>query len=283
MKSQRMFYLDWPLEVSVETLALCNARCTFCPYPTLDRKGVRMTDAMIDRIITELKDHPWPFIFSPFKVNEPFLDKRLLPICRKVEAQLPNATIRLFSNGSALTDTNIEGVAGLTRVAHLWVSLNDHRADQYEKTMGLPFDRTAKNLDYLHEEVEAGRFPHDVVVSRVRDCNAELSEADSGFDAYVKARWPRFTPFLIKRDGWLGFTDPVSKEVPDAGCSRWYELSITATGKVALCCMDGAGEHAIGDINESSLFEIYNGRDYRNRRVFELSRKSVNPCNRCTY
>lgn len=47
------------------------------------------------------------------------------------------------------------------------------------------------------------------------------------------------------------------------GCQRWFDLSITATGRVALCCMDGRAEHCIGDINNSHALEIYNGGAYR--------------------
>src|SRR5262249_27338104 len=36
---RRRPYLDYPQEVHIETLAMCNATCTFCPYPTMDRQG----------------------------------------------------------------------------------------------------------------------------------------------------------------------------------------------------------------------------------------------------
>lgn len=238
-----------------------------------------MPDAMIDRIIAELKDHPWPFVISPFKVNEPFLDKRLIPICRKINQRLPNAHLRLFTNGSALTARHVEEVAGLQRVMHLWVSLNEHEGEAYKELMGLDFARTCHNLDVLHDYVEAETFLHPVVISKVR----ELSDRDQEFVAFVNKRWPLFGTHLIKRDGWLGYVEPGSPEIPDSGCGRWWELSIMATGKVALCCMDGAGEFSIGDLNEQSLFEVYNSKDARARRVGEVSRRCVRPCQTCTY
>jgi radical SAM protein with 4Fe4S-binding SPASM domain len=276
----RQYYLDWPHEVSVETFAKCNAACTFCPYVTLDRQGERMPDEMIDRIIDELKDHPHPFVFSPFKVNEPFLDKRLIPICQKINRELPKAFLRLFSNGSALTAQHIESVAALKNVVHLWVSLNESDPVKYQETMGLDFYRTALNLDALHTAKAEGLFPHDVVVSRVSGIGGEGNDA---FLDLIEGRWPLFTGRIIKRDSWLGYVEIGDAPVPDAGCGRWYELSITATGKVALCCMDGKAEFSIGDLNEQSLFEIYNSRAYRERRVKNLSRLCVHPCSSCNY
>jgi hypothetical protein len=277
-----MDYLDWPYEVSVETFAKCNAACTFCPYPTLERQGVRMSDAMIDGIIEELKAHPFPFYFAPFKVNEPFLDKRLIPICQKVNAELPKAHLRLFTNGSALTDRHIAEVDKLERVEHLWISLNECDPVLYRETMALDFDRTQARLDALHQAVAEGRFRWPVVVSRVRQAYF-ANDADLAFKTFVEERWPLFTPFLIKRDGWIGYTEPNDALVPDRGCARWFDLSITATGVVSLCCMDGEGKYAIGDLNKSGLLEVYNAPHWRQRREMMQSRLDVSPCNLCTY
>lgn len=277
----REHYLDWPYEISIETFAKCNASCTFCPYTTLERIGVKMPDELIDSIIEELKDHPHPFLISPFKVNEPFLDKRLIPICRKINAELPNAILRLFSNGSALTEKHIDEVATLKRVTHLWISLNEYEAEAYKATMGLDFERTVANLDLLHEKKAAGLFPWDVMISRVRQALIP-NEADRAFSKFVQDRWPLFGVHLIKRDSWLGFTEPNDPEVPDAPCSRWFELSVMATGKVSLCCMDGEGAYQIGDIKDG-VFATYNAPHWRERRLKMLSRKGISPCSTCNY
>ena len=48
---------------------------------------------------------------------------------------------------------------------------------------------------------------------------------------------------------WLGQVDVASQMVPDIGFATWFGLSITSTGSVAYCCMDGDGEYPIGDVN----------------------------------
>jgi len=79
---RRSAYMDFPKSVHLETFAKCNAACVFCPYPQLERKDVKMSDQMIDKIITDLQDIPdeHEFDISPHKVNEPLLDKRLFDI-----------------------------------------------------------------------------------------------------------------------------------------------------------------------------------------------------------
>ena len=74
------------------------------------------------------------------------------------------------------------------------------------------------------------------------------------------------------------------RRVPGTGCFRWYELSIMASGKVALCCMDGEGKHVIGDVRTQSVLEIYNSPGYRKMRQFTFSRKAAAaPCDTCVY
>lgn len=273
--SLRDHYLDQPHEVSLETLTLCNAACTFCPYPTLERQGTKMSDELIDRLIGEMSTWEVPFYFSPFKVNEPLLDKRLIPICQKVNERVPLARIRIFSNGQALTPDKIAGIAALKNIGFLWISLNSHIKEEYEALMSLDFDMTVKRLDYLHSI----DFPHPVMLSCVGYPNEP-------FRRWCFDRWPKFESFAIKKDAWIEFTDPQVTEVPDSPCGRWFELSIVANGLVSHCCMDGLAAYPIGDVNKNTMLEIYNAPFWRERREKMMSRKELDdssPCNRCTY
>lgn len=273
----RSRYLDQPFEVSIETFALCNARCGFCPYPTLERKGTQLSSALVYSLIEQMSDFTQPFFFSPFKVNEPFLDSRLMRFLRFFENECLNGRLRLFTNGSALTRKLCEEIATLERVEHLWVSLNSCDPMEYETIMGLPLERTALKLDCLHT---MDGFYHSVVLSKVAD---DDGERNMDFIRGCARRWPRFTARIIKRDGWLGHVEPSSSFIPDQPCSRWFELSVMATGKVALCCMDGTGEFSIGDVTQNTLLEVYNAPHWRERRERIITRKWFEPCRRCTY
>ena len=276
----RQHYHSQPHEVSIETQALCNARCTFCPYPTLERKGTKMPDELLEKIMDEFASWSLPFYFSPFKVNEPFLDKRLIPLCQEFNRRVPEGVLRLFSNGSALTDKQIEEVAKLKRVAHLWISLNEIDPEAYETTMGLDFEITSRRLDQLHKACVGWRFHHPVVVSRVGGTEKERTD----FILYVHDRWPKFKATIIKRDAWIDFTNPDNLEVPDMPCVRWWELNVMATGVVALCCMSSDETYSVGDLNKQSMLEVYNSPGMKARRENLQTRKLAGePCARCSY
>lgn len=274
-------YIDFPRHVHLETLARCNARCTFCPSPTLARSGTRLDDRLIDKVITDLTDLPdgLPFQLSPFKVNEPFLDVRLFDILDQIEHRLPMARLTLTTNASPLTPKKLARLADYSSLNKMYVSFNDHRPEAYEATMGLSYARTTARLDALHAAVASGELTLRVVVSRVGDGSAH----DDAFRLAVVRRWPLFGVVVMRRGDWLGQVDTPIADVPDVGCVRWFELSITATGTVAHCCMDGEAKWPLGEVSEHHLLEIYNQPSFRKLRLNAVSRHEAKPCNGCTF
>lgn len=280
-RMRRSPYMDVPTHVHMETLARCNARCDFCPSPGLDRTGARLDDDLITKIISDLSDIPRhiPIQVSPFKVNEPLLDVRLFDILDALQDQVPNAKITLTTNASPLTRKKLAGLARFSALSTLYVSFNDHRPEAYERVMGLPYRRTVERLDTLHNTVEMGLFSARVSLSRVGDG----TEVDDAFRLWCAQRWPRFGVLVSPRGDWLGQVDVDPSSIPRVGCMRWFELSITATGKVAHCCMDGQAAYPIGDVREQHLLEIYNAPAYRGLREATRTRQGASPCDLCSY
>ena len=274
-------YMDYPAHVHIETLARCNAACTFCPYPELNRKGAQMPTELVEKIIDDLTELPrrLPFQLSPLKVNEPFLDPRLFDILRSCNQRLPNAGISLTSNGTPLTEKKIEELAQIENVISLCISMNDHRPQAYEATMKLPYERVLERLRMIHAKLENGQFNQSVILSRVGDG----STIDDQFRKWVGQQFPRFGAIVMQRGGWLGQVDTHIGQVPNVGCIRWFEISIAATGSVAHCCMDGQAQWPIGDVNEQHVLDIYNSPSYRNLRERTLTRNETAPCRGCTF
>ncbi len=276
-------YLRSPAIVHLETLAVCNAACVFCPYPTLERKGVKMPDALIEKVLRDLADIPGDqaFQFAPYKVSEPFIEPRLFDILAQVNARLPNARISLISNGSPLTAANIDKLGRVRNVAYLNISLNAIEAAEYESLMQLPFERTVSRLDALHAASGKGlAFP--IRLTRVSGGRV----ADQAFVDWVEDRYPAFQPAIIPRNDWIGeVPSPEARSaVPDAPCHRWFDISVTATGVVAMCCMDGEAKYPKGDVNTQHLLDIYNQPHLLRFRTDLISRRAAGgPCDRCTY
>lgn len=280
----RLGYVDYPALVHLETLAVCNAACNFCPYPTLDRKGTKMPDTLIEKIIDDLTDMPpdRPFQFAPYKVSDPFLEPRLFDIIELAAARLPTMMVSLITNGAALTERKIDQLKNVKSLIYLNVSLNSDNAEEYERVMQIPFARTLSRLDVLHRKMVAGELAFPVRLTRV----SSDKQSDVFFRAWVQARYPAFKPVISPRNDWIGevVTEGAIDQVPDAPCHRWFDLSITATGIVAMCCMDGKAQYPKGDVNHTHALEIYNQPWLRELRTSLVSRRAArSPCSGCTY
>jgi sulfatase maturation enzyme AslB (radical SAM superfamily) len=277
-------YMDFPNFVHIETLALCNAACEFCPYPAMTRRGTRMPDELIRKVLRDLGDGPkdLKFLIAPYKVSEPFLEPRLFDIMTWIADGLPNARLALITNGSPLTERKIERLARFRNIAYLSVSLNFDNADEYETVMRIPFARTLKRLDALHERYRAGEIPFPVRVARVA-CGRD---ADWKFVDFVRQRYPLFKTRVAPRNDWIGevITPGANARVPDAPCHRWFDMSIVATGEVAMCCMDGEARYSKGNVARQHVLELYNQPHLRRLRENLISRRAAPaPCSRCTY
>ncbi|HWA36231.1 MAG TPA: SPASM domain-containing protein, partial [Burkholderiales bacterium] len=183
--------------------------------------------------------------------------------------------------GAALTEANIARLREVRRIGYLNISLNYADEQEYEAIMKIPFARTLRRLDALHEAVTAGELRVPVRLTRV----SADRESDARFLAWCAARYPRFPALVAPRNDWIGDVPGAqATAVPDAPCHRWFDLSITATGVVALCCMDGEAKYPKGDVRHEHALDIYNRPHLLERRANLVSRRAAgDPCSRCTY
>ncbi len=273
---------DIPSSWTIRGTSISKPRCNFCPYPELNRKHAKMSDELIDKILHELTAIPQEMNLqiSPFKISEPFLDVRLFDVLEKINTLLPQAHIALTSNSTPITEDKLEQLQEIRNIKYLWISFNDHREAEYERVMSLPYQRTRERLEMIHDAFMEGDVYFPVVLSRVGDG----SPADHEFTQWVSINYPLFQASVFPRMEWMGQVQGLNvNEVPNMGCERWFELSITATGEVAHCCADGQAQYTIGNANDQNVLEIYNSPEYRRLRESTVSRLSVEPCNRCTF
>ncbi|MCC7252568.1 radical SAM protein [Hyphomicrobium sp.] len=282
LEKQQDKYLYRPLLLSVETLALCNAACNFCPYPAMDRKGDRMSDELFRKIIDDVAEDQavQPEIFTPCRVNEPFLDTRIYDFCRYVADKLPRTGIALFTNGTALSEKNISRLGVLRNMSYLKVSFNSHDREEYERVMKLPYHKTLSKVRLLHDAVAAGQIKFRVIMGRVSDNKA----ADPEYVEWVREEFPLFEGKTLPRFNWTSGVGGASFEVPDQPCSQWFTLHILASGDEAFCNLDGEGLYGRSNAATTNALDLYNRPDKLELRKSLISRREteVAMCRSCT-
>lgn len=284
-KGNQEYHMDYPKEVHIETTGRCNASCVFCPHSELERKNTDMTKELFNKIITDLKEIPnnVKFHISPFKVNEFLLDKDIFNKLEIINSELPNAYIRIFSNFNAATDETPIKISKVKNLSSLYISLNSLDEKEYKELMNLNLNRTINNIKALFEYNKINKFIDKITLLRVgdeteRDIDFQ-NDANNIFSEYKD----QFEILVLTRGEWIDFLKSKEKKLQNNPCLRWFEISITCTGKVSFCCMDGKCEYSIGDVNTQSILEIYNSNTYKEYRLNGYQRKFVIPCNGCSY
>lgn len=273
-------WLDYPKTIQLETLARCNAACNFCPYPTLERIGARMTPQLVGRLLAEVASwpsHPLQIGFNG--VNEPLLDKNLFEYMREASRLLPQTALKIHSNGQALTERAIDELDAIPTFFKLFISFNEYDPDKYRETMALDQAKTLERLSYLHERVARG-VSFSVGISRVGE--SDLRE-DQIFVDWCRQKFPLFSRVSVSsRFTWLGTLGRGAQELtPETGCDQWFNLAVDAEGLIQFCCVDPAGNPEYS-VHERSLYELYNVPERRAVRERVVFRREVDHCKYCT-
>lgn len=283
----RARHMDYPANIQLETVGRCNANCSFCPHDRLERKFDEMSDQLFEKIITEAAEIPAtsPLNFYLNVVNEPFMDKKIFPRIEMINRMIPHATIAIYSNFNVLPKNFYEDVKRVKNWIGLNISFNAANKSEYEETMRIDFDRTVENIrEFLKKNIDHKYVPGPVHLSRI----ASSDSRDATFLEECKSLFSDFTlgadylPACKDRANWLGHTEGMQTRIPfSMPCTQWLNMSIFCTGIVPHCCMDSDGDFSFGDLNKSTLLEIYNSPHFRNLRERVLARSAVYPCNSC--
>jgi len=186
----------------------------------------------------------WDGVFCPQLQNEPFLDKRLPELVKLAREKLPKCTIEIQTNGSLLNKELIEKILPYTDTLKVNDYTDDFKVIRRIKKYGIKNNRL----------VLVRRYPNDESLTNVAN--------------NVKYK-------MMKRK-----ILPLNKF-----CAYPFKTAaINYDGKLLICCMDWKHEHEFGDLNKSSLKEIWNNEKFK--RLRESLSKSVRNyplCQKCDF
>lgn len=288
----RPFFERYPLNIQVQTVSACNARCVTCPYHgSWHKKNPgQMSEETFDRVIRLLRGIPLGKVCL-YLENEPFLDRRLFQRIEKIKSEFRFRNLEISTNVSLFNETNLHQlVETLNGVDHeVWLSWHGITPESYKQLMGFDF---AANLEKLKNyfkitEGKLNTVVNSIIGSKlVKDLRYSGEEEtvsffkaiinECGVNDFSKIK---FKPFYfhdragsIKIDGEVdnGLRKLVGKLKP--GCWRIKEwLHILYDGDIILCCMDYHKETVMGNINDfESLEELLTSS-----RFLEIMRKSL--------
>ncbi|MCA9407330.1 MAG: radical SAM protein [Candidatus Omnitrophica bacterium] len=269
---------DYPLHLNFEIFYGCNFRCPFCilSTPIKDRGYKVDTKAKISfekycEIIDEGVKHGLCAV-QLNGYNEPFLLKDIARYIRYAK----NAgvlDIYVVSNGSALKPEMAEEIidAGLTQIKFSIDSLN--RETYSKMRVGGDFDVTMRNINHFLEVKK--KLGKKLPITRVSFLKAKenINELDDFINYWVErvdyiTIQDMINPFLDDPEKYKKFEESLRlKKIEFKECPIPYQrLIIRNDGSVLPCCTSYGYKLPLGNINQSSIYDIWNSDKTKNLR-----------------
>jgi Predicted Fe-S oxidoreductase len=274
------------LNIILETSNICNAKCVMCPHIFMERKEGVMNDETFDLALRRIKEshiNPVAFILNGF--GEPLTDKKIIDRIKKTKQNFKDSKIKMYSNFNLADDKLINALleSGLDE---LNISFNGLNSDSYEKTMGINYGKTLRNLKKLLELKK-----ERTSALKIRLSMALVTYNENGIREFIK-KWERKVDSVS-----INRTHTYSGRVKDVSgkykinfekkaypCKYlWNTIVIGVNGDVFLCCLDYNGKYTFGNIRNDNMLNIFYSKNFEKIRALHYSRqlKNLEICKYC--
>jgi radical SAM protein with 4Fe4S-binding SPASM domain len=275
-----------PPFVHIETTNVCNARCTMCSYPIMQRQKGYMSDEIYAKTLEDCVDLGVRDVNLQF-LGEPLLDRK---ICERVRAAKQSGfRVQMVTNASTLDESMGRGLlaAGLDE---LRISMDGFAESTYEGIrVGLKFERVKQNiLGFLELSSRCNGSKPRIVMTFVglpenQNESREFSDFWRGKVDLVlitQARdWAGQLPLPQ-----LGAT--YTTKLPLPPCNHlWEEMIVLYDGRVTVCCESYDGQILVGNVAKHSLKDIWVGPEYQRLRNLHREGRAcqIPHCSTCKY
>lgn len=289
-----------------ETGTACNVKpnCFMCPHSKMGRSGSAKWSTLI-KVIEEII--PYTDACSPFLMQEPLLEPRLIPLLNDIKYTSPSTTISLYTNMALMTEEMAEAILKTRAVGSVSMSFYGPTEELYNKWQpSLDWEQTKENirrfgrmrnatgrkrpqielhylcvkeLMYWWPEIYATWQPH---VDRICIVPFDTFHGDipnMGFPEFFNLFHDESTE---KSKNPMNYLDDPEKRAP---CKRlWNTMSIHFNGDIVPCCIDYQGEMPMGNINKENAKLIWHNDKFNDLRRLHLERRfdEIPMCKNCT-
>jgi radical SAM protein with 4Fe4S-binding SPASM domain len=274
---------EFPKQIIIESTAYCNQRCIHCGHKTLKRKKGNMAMDLYKKIVDEVAaESPEAEVWMTYYGEALLLRYKLYYMIRYAKDRgLRNVVL---NSNAMLLDRDMAEMLIDSHLDRFIVSMDGFSKETYEKIrVGGVYEKVLNNtLQFLallkSQGVDRPKFEMQFsVMDENRDEQEAFNEFWRGKGAYVKNR---------PKGSWAGRIeacnlDPLKKRVP----CKWAlnHGAILWDGNLVACGCDAEGLMVAGNLNQSTLTEIWNTTHKKFRQVHLDERWSELPdvCKGC--
>ena len=284
-----------PLALGAELTNNCNLSCPECTTGSGTMKRARgfMDTGLFNRVISELK--PYLFNINLYFQGEPLMHPEFSAFIRSSGG----CRTVISTNGHYLSEENCDKIAK-SGLSCLIVSMDGIEQSAYStyRVNGC-IDTVLGGLKNMAEAVRKNRSSlkidiqvlvnkfneHQIPQIRKLTSAMNFSLRLKSMQINSKDNIDRWMPSdkKFRRYQRTNGEFEIRSTLPGRCARLWFNPVITWDGKVLPCCFDKNGDHIMGDLNNESFREIWNGSKYRLfRKLLLADRSAIEICRNCT-
>ncbi len=265
-------FLDYPLTVVLELVNRCDLECVMC-YQGFrnDAEKVTVNEIVLDKIFEDFKKNQLPALM--LTASEPLLYKNIDNVLKRAEEAKIMDTF-VFTNGSLLNKKNSEMILN-SCVTRLFISIDAATEETYNKVR-IPVGKSRLEInrlellekkikDFIKLRKEMGKKLPLTRVSFValKDNQHEIDEFKKKWENIVDSvEVQRETSINLYKD--IEVLEKEKKYNPKNkfyNCNKpWGDMAIYSDGRVGPCCNLVGRMSPIGNVNDQTVFDIWNGK-----------------------
>ncbi|MBU1097720.1 MAG: radical SAM protein [Bacteroidetes bacterium] len=259
----------------------CNNKCRVCAQPLVMRedKGLMSFD-LFKKVVSQLPSSVKKIYL--FKQGEPFINKNLEKCVEYLRKEKPDVYISIHTNGQIAGIERIKKIINL--VDSIGISISATSKEIYENVHGVDgFDAVMKNLrdiSELNKNIPFEKRPHIFIDYIYQERNKVEKEED--VVQFFKSKFPGLSSvdfhWVYNFQGEIEEGNiEANKKVPEKEfpCCvfPWSAFTVCYDGKVSYCFVEPRETNFMGDLNNDSFTDIWNGEKYVQFRERMVSKK----------
>lgn len=286
--------LIFPKEIHLESSSRCNSSCITCPRDKMQRQLGEMSREIFVKAVNETADYDMDYIMLHLN-GEPLLldiDELVWRVNYARDINPRCKQINFFTNGSLLTPEIADKLL-LSKLDLIMISIDGGNQEDYEKIRkGLSWKTLTNNVYNLvkrKRELKSNLFIQTAIIPQVANQNSVRTYfsifSAMGVD-HVAGSGVNNIGGLIDADNMKLSTQRNDVKAINLPCFKIFlDLDICSDGRALICSQDVVGTLPIGDLNNQTLQEIWQGSIISEiRKKFILRRKQEIPfCGKCDF
>ncbi len=260
---------EFPFLVDIELTNHCNLKCVFCGQMVMSRKKGFIHEDIFKKVVDECGKYSAPIRLIRF--GEPFLHSKIIDFCKYIKSKkLP---LHITNNGLIVKESELEAIVDL-EVDSIIFSFQGATKEEYEFMRdNNQYNKLKRNILRLVEIRGKREKPFIHISSTMTDdTEGEIKKFIDYWSSIVdsvdvgKTNFNMLTESQITELKNKGKLEDLKKketiEKTYKPCAEVYQkLSVNWDGKVTCCCGDFDDLLLVGDLNNESLFDVWNKSD----------------------